>query len=48
MRSCKKRAVEQNGSTLEEASIQKENAGDRDEEDKSNGGLGSRCLRGSL
>lgn len=34
--------------TLKEASIQKENVEDRDEEDKSNEILGSRCLWRSL
>lgn len=48
VRSCKRQAIEQNGSMLKKAGIQKENAGDRDEEDKSNEGLGLRCLRGSL
>lgn len=38
----------QSGSTLKEASIQKENVGDRDEDDKSNERLASRCLWGSL
>lgn len=42
-----KRDTRQPGKTLKEANIQKEHAEDRDEEDKSNDVLGSRCFWGS-
>lgn len=48
VRSCKRWTIGQPGSTLKQASIQKENVGYGDEEDKSNEGLGSRCFWGSL
>lgn len=47
-RSCRRLDIRQPEKTLKEAGIENENVEDRDEEDKSNEILGSRCLWGSL